>query len=91
MWIFLSFSFSDYLFHQAFISFRRFCLESETLPVDLHIIFSDIINGGGHVDDLFPYFMRHAKQIFPHLECMDDLKKISDLRSPANWYATRGF
>lgn len=30
--------------------------------------------------------MRHAKQMFPHLECMDDLKKISDLRTPANWY-----
>ncbi|KAG8315092.1 ATP-dependent RNA helicase supv3l1, mitochondrial [Homalodisca vitripennis] len=24
--------------------------------------------------------------MFPHLECMDDLRKISDLRSPANWY-----
>ncbi|XP_069756955.1 ATP-dependent RNA helicase SUPV3L1, mitochondrial isoform X2 [Narcine bancroftii] len=40
----------------------------------------------GHVDGLFPYFMRHAKQIFPMLDCMDDLRKISDLRLPANWY-----
>ncbi len=24
--------------------------------------------------------------MFPHLTCMDDLKKISDLRDPANWY-----
>lgn len=47
---------------------------------------SDILQGAGHVDDIFPYFLRHAKQIFPHLECMDDLKKISDLRQPANWY-----
>lgn len=30
--------------------------------------------------------MRHAKQIFPMLDCMDDLRKISDLRLPANWY-----
>uniref|UniRef100_A0A8C1PE05 RNA helicase n=1 Tax=Cyprinus carpio TaxID=7962 RepID=A0A8C1PE05_CYPCA len=39
-----------------------------------------------HIDDIFPYFMRHAKQIFPMLDCMDDLRKISDLRVPANWY-----
>jgi hypothetical protein len=56
------------------------------LPVDLHVTISDILQGAGHVDDIFPYFLRHARQIFPHLECMDDLKKISDLRQPANWY-----
>lgn len=38
-----------------------------------------------HVDDLFPFFLRHAKQIFPVLECKDDLRKISDLRIPPNW------
>lgn len=38
-----------------------------------------------HVDDLFPFFLRHAKQIFPVLECKDDLRKISDLRLPPNW------
>ncbi|XP_068586396.1 ATP-dependent RNA helicase SUPV3L1, mitochondrial [Cebidichthys violaceus] len=74
------------LFHQAFISFRKFVLEVTSLPADLHIILSDICSGGGHVDDLYPYFMRHAKQIFPMLDCMDDLRKISDLRVPANWY-----
>jgi len=50
------------------------------------VIFSDIIQGAGHIDDIFPYFLRHAKLMFPHLDCMDDLKKISDLREPANWY-----
>lgn len=74
------------LFHQAFISFRKFCMESEILPADLHITFSDILQGAGHVDDLFPYFLQHARQIFPHLECMEELKKISDLRLPAHWY-----
>lgn len=47
---------------------------------------ADILHGHGHVDDIFPYFLRHARKMFPHLECMDDLKKISDLRTPANWY-----
>ncbi|XP_037089380.1 LOW QUALITY PROTEIN: ATP-dependent RNA helicase SUV3 homolog, mitochondrial-like [Pollicipes pollicipes] len=75
-----------YLFHQAYVSFRRYCVEAANLPPDLHIIFSDILRGAGHTDDLIPYFLRHARTIFPHLECMDDLKKISDLREPANWY-----
>lgn len=74
------------LFHQAFVSFRKLVLEMNTLDADLHIILSDICNGAGHVDDIFPYFMRHAKQIFPMLDCMDDLRKISDLRVPVNWY-----
>ncbi|XP_034044385.1 ATP-dependent RNA helicase SUPV3L1, mitochondrial [Thalassophryne amazonica] len=74
------------LFHQAFISFRNFVLEVESLPAELHVILSDICCGAGHVDDIFPYFMHHAKQIFPMLDCMDDLRKLSDLRVPANWY-----
>ncbi len=39
----------------------------------------------GHATDIFPYFLRHAREMFPHLTCMEDLKKISDLRDPANW------
>lgn len=78
--------FLDYLQHQTYVSFRRYCLETTSLPVDLHVVISDILQGAGHISDIFPYFLKHAKQMFPHLECMDDLKKISDLRSPANWY-----
>lgn len=74
------------LFHQAFISFRKYVLEMTSLPADLHIIISDICCGAGHIDDIYPYFMRHAKQIFPMLDCLDDLRKISDLRLPAYWY-----
>lgn len=74
------------LFHQAFISFRTYILEMSALPADVHIILSDVCCGAGHIDDLYPYFMRHAKQIFPMLDCMDDLRKISDLRVPVNWY-----
>ncbi|KAM8924467.1 ATP-dependent RNA helicase SUPV3L1, mitochondrial [Pelodytes ibericus] len=74
------------LFHQAFISFRKYILQTDPLEVDLHIILNDICVGVGHVDDLFPLFLRHTKQIFPMLDCMDDLRKISDLRLPPNWY-----
>nr|CAH7749505.1 unnamed protein product [Callosobruchus chinensis] len=76
----------NYLQHQAYVSFRRFCLEAQNLPVDVHVVFSDVLQGAGNETDLFPYFLRHAKLMFPHLDCMDDLRKISDLRSPANWY-----
>lgn len=34
---------TDYLYQQSFVSFRKYCLDSETLPVDLHIIISDIL------------------------------------------------
>lgn len=74
------------LFHEAFISFRRFCVESPALPTDLHVVFSDVLQEAGHVMDVFPYFLKHAVRMFPHMECMDDLRKISDLRVPANWY-----
>ncbi|VDP08521.1 unnamed protein product [Soboliphyme baturini] len=67
---------NDRLLHQAFISFRRFCLDSNPLPTDLHITFSDILNGSSNVDDLYPHFLKHARQ----------LKTISDLRLPQKWY-----
>ncbi|XP_028049728.2 ATP-dependent RNA helicase SUV3 homolog, mitochondrial [Monomorium pharaonis] len=76
----------SYLQGQAFTNFKQYCLETESLPVDLHIVLSDILQGAGNVTDIFPYFINHAKKIFPHIDCLDDLKKIGDLRSPATWY-----
>nr|CAG4642332.1 EOG090X01V1 [Evadne anonyx] len=76
----------NHAFHETYKSFRRFCLEIDCLPVDLHITLNDIIVGGTHVDSLLPYFIRHARKMFSYLDCKDDLIKISDLRSPASWY-----
>ncbi|KAH0950142.1 hypothetical protein HN011_000369 [Eciton burchellii] len=76
----------SYLQGQAFTSFRQYCLETESLPVDLYVVLSDILQEATNVTDIFPYFLRHAKQIFPHIDCLDDLKKISDLRNPTSWY-----
>ena len=75
------------LFRQVFVSFRRFCCDSKTLPTDLHVVLSDILQGAGDVTDLLPYFLDHGRHMFPHLDCMEDLCKISDLRLPANWYS----
>lgn len=71
---------------EAFSSFRKKILDSKVLEPELHVILSDIIHGNGHVDDLFNSFLKHAKLIYPHIDCLDDLKKISDLRLPPNWY-----
>lgn len=76
----------DTLLAQAFTNFKQYCLGMESLPVDLYVVLTDIMHGAGHVTDIFPYFIKHTKQIFPHIDCLDDLKKISDLRSPATWY-----
>jgi len=75
-----------YLYNQTYSSFRRFCLATQYLPTDLHVLLSDIIQGSGHNHDLFPYFLSHAKKVFPHLDCLEDLKLISDLTDPPNWY-----
>ncbi|XP_015429514.1 PREDICTED: ATP-dependent RNA helicase SUV3 homolog, mitochondrial [Dufourea novaeangliae] len=82
----LKYGFDDILLNTALNSFRNYCMTSEPLPVDLHVILNDVIQGAGNISDIFPYFLRYAKQIYPHIDCLDDLKKISDLRHPPNWY-----
>lgn len=77
---------ADYIRQQSFASFRRHCFDLEKIPTELYIKIYDIVNGAAHFDDLFPYFMKHAKAIYPHLDCMTDLRKISDLTNPADWY-----
>ena len=77
----------DYLYNQAYTSFRRFCMDVQHLPTELYILFSDVLCGAQHNHDIFPYFLSHAKKVFPHLDCIDDLKVISDLTNPPNWYA----
>ena len=76
----------DYLYNQAYSSFRRFCMDVHHLPTDLYILFSDVLCGAQHNHDIFPYFLTHARKVFPHLDCLDELKLISDLTDPPNWY-----
>lgn len=70
----------------VFSSFRRYCFTTKTIPTELYVKLYDIVNGAVHVDDLFPYYLEHAREMYPHLTCMNDLKKISDLTTPASWY-----
>lgn len=76
----------EYIIEKSFASFRRYCFQTTSIPAELYIKLYDIINGAAHPDDLMPYFLNHAKEIFPHLSCMNDLKQISDLTNPATWY-----
>lgn len=39
--------FAARLFHQAFISFRKYIMESSSVSADLHIILNDICCGAG--------------------------------------------
>lgn len=76
----------DYLYWQACISFRKFCMDVAYLPPELYILFSDILQGAVNRSSIFPYFLTHARKVFPHLECLDELKLVSDLTNPPNWY-----
>ncbi|XP_051159009.1 ATP-dependent RNA helicase SUV3 homolog, mitochondrial [Leptopilina boulardi] len=82
----LEYGLDEYLQNQVHDHFKKYCLQTNTLPVDLHVILSDILQEARHITDIFPYYIRHAKEIFPHIDCIDDLKKIGDLRTPVNWY-----
>ena len=77
----------DYLYWQACVSFRKFCMDDTSLlPPELYVLFSDVLQNAANQSDIFPYFMAHARKVFPHLECLDELKLISDLTNPPNWY-----
>ncbi|CAI5449431.1 unnamed protein product [Caenorhabditis angaria] len=79
---------NDKLFMRAFRSFKEYCTPEDLSSVDsgLLILFSDISKGEKDVEILYSFFLDHAKQVFPHLEAMDDLRIISDLTKPHNWY-----
>jgi len=78
----------DDQFYKAFLSFRKLLENPEhTVDPTLHVILYEITSGSDHVHSIFPYFMIHARKVYPHLLCFQDLRKISDLTSPINWYS----
>uniref|UniRef100_A0A8R1V593 ATP-dependent RNA helicase SUV3 homolog, mitochondrial n=1 Tax=Pristionchus pacificus TaxID=54126 RepID=A0A8R1V593_PRIPA len=77
---------TDKIFMKSFLSFRAHCLNVAGLEPALAVTLKDIIHDKHDVERLFPYFLSHARRIFPHLEAMDDLRMISDLTQPHNWY-----
>ncbi|VDN07537.1 unnamed protein product [Thelazia callipaeda] len=82
------------MFHAAYKSFRNYCLNASPLDPCIAVTISDVLNKGylkivlsaRDVDSLYPYFIEHAKRVYPHLECEKELKTLSDLSKPHNWY-----
>lgn len=35
---------------------------------------------------LYDSFLKHAHELYPHLRSLDELRRVSDLTEPANWY-----
>lgn len=73
-------------FMSTYNSFRLRCLDLPNLKPELRVLFSDIKNHDYSVDLLFSYFLEHARLLYPHLDSQDDMKLISDLTQPHNWY-----
>ncbi|CAJ0957072.1 unnamed protein product, partial [Mesorhabditis belari] len=75
------------LFIKAFYSFKQYCVaQNAVLEPALLVTFHDIIKRNHDVDRLYEFFLNHAKKVFPHIEAMNELKMISDLTQPHNWY-----
>lgn len=74
------------LFETSFKSFTDHCSDINAIEVPLRVTFSDIKLHDHNIDVLFPFFISHARKVFPHLECMDQLKSTSDMTQPHNWY-----
>ncbi|KAH7704583.1 ATP-dependent RNA helicase SUPV3L1 [Aphelenchoides avenae] len=77
---------TEKIFAKSFKSFRDYCLAAKQLEPTLRIAFSDIKKQGHSPDLLFVHFLNHARKVFPHLEAIEELKSISDLTQPHNWY-----
>lgn len=76
----------EHIKREAITSFRKYCFDKHKLSPELYIKLFDVINNVANVDELFPYFLKYSHDIFPHLRCMNDLKKASDLSDPSTWY-----
>lgn len=78
---------SDLMFDKIHRSFSAYCrIQTNELPSEMRLKMSDIVNGSAPPTDLFPYFLNHAHELYPHLTCIDQLKDYCDLRGPFTWY-----
>uniref|UniRef100_A0A0K0F6K7 RNA helicase n=1 Tax=Strongyloides venezuelensis TaxID=75913 RepID=A0A0K0F6K7_STRVS len=77
---------SEKIFMATFKSFRNICITDENLDITIRLNLSDIHNKKASPDILLDAFLRHSRQIYPHLDSMEELKYNSDLTQPHNWY-----
>ncbi|XP_028390997.1 ATP-dependent RNA helicase SUPV3L1, mitochondrial-like [Dendronephthya gigantea] len=74
------------LFAETFRSFKRNIFKEAKVDTDLYNILYELQNEIGHVDDLLPFFLSYAKRLYPVLDCLEDLKEISDFTGPADLF-----
>ncbi|GMR31559.1 hypothetical protein PMAYCL1PPCAC_01754, partial [Pristionchus mayeri] len=68
---------TEKIFLKAVNSFREMCMDVSLLDPELVEILRDIARGKSKdVDQLFPFFLSHARRVFPHLESMEELKNV---------------
>ncbi|XP_065828308.1 ATP-dependent RNA helicase SUPV3L1, mitochondrial-like [Oscarella lobularis] len=69
--------------------FKRFLLKGNP-TAELRQIVSSLCDDKGNINDLFPHFLEFSRSAYPLVDCLDELKNISDLTIPADWFpATR--
>ncbi|XP_046850999.1 ATP-dependent RNA helicase SUPV3L1, mitochondrial-like [Xenia sp. Carnegie-2017] len=74
------------LFAETFKSFKRNIFKEAKVDTDLYNILYEIQSGIGHIDDILPFFLSYAKRLYPVLDCLEDLKEISDFRGPQDLF-----
>jgi ATP-dependent RNA helicase SUPV3L1/SUV3 len=74
------------MFKESILSFRKLCFHTIKLPEGLQAKLGKIISKEANTTDLFPFFLNHAYELYPHLKCMDELKIQSNLAEPAYWW-----
>jgi len=50
----------------------------------MYFFYYFFLQSSDHATNLFPLFLAFARQVYPMLNCIDEVKKISDLRGPAD-------
>jgi ATP-dependent RNA helicase SUPV3L1/SUV3 len=79
---------SDELYSKVLNKFCKLIKSSDDIKENqsLYYTLQNIANGATHVDSLYPHLIDHAHNLYPTLYILPELKKISDLTSPAQWY-----
>jgi len=78
---------NDVLFEKIFLQFRKkLLLQIRKGNGGMLQAFSTSYYKSDCVANLFPLFLGYARQAHPMLNCIDEVKKISDLRGPADLF-----
>ena len=52
---------------------------------NLQKLLGDVIAGSAHIDELFPYYLKHTREKYPAVTLIPQLREISNLSEPHLW------